>query len=105
MVSLISEILITLTFLASLAFVVIYHVLAKWRETSFGRSLMTYQVSMTALLGLSTVQGVIHTTSPVFITAGLVILATVPLALIWRIIVMIQLQRGVNDTDKSDNQT
>lgn len=85
--------LIPLTFLASGAFVITYHVLARWWETSFGKSLMTYQLCMTIILGLSTVQTLTGIDHPALSIFGLVVFAVVPWALIWRVVVLIRAQR------------
>lgn len=93
------QILVLLTFLSSLGFVVTYHFLARWWETEFGRSLMIYQIAMTVILGLSAFQtftGFHHSALTVF---GLVVFAVVPLALTWRLLVLIRAQRRARRDD------
>lgn len=84
------------TFLTSLVFVILYNRFARWRETSFGRSLMTYQICMTVLLGDALVQSHTGAKSLGFQIAGMLIYSGVPCALIWRIVVLIRLQRSVS---------
>lgn len=86
------NVLIVYTFLASTAFCVIYHFSARWASTSFGRSLMLYQVSMSIVLGLSVFRITSSMEGTGFAILRLVIFVAVPLALTWRLVVMIRLQ-------------
>lgn len=96
------DVLVVWTFVVSFAFVVIYHLRAAWWESSFGKSLMTYQVAMTTVLGLSIVRLVLGGSEhPFFAWLRLGVFVVVPLALTWRIIVLVRLQRRRKNDDGS----
>lgn len=96
----ISDALIIWTFLASAGFVILYHVTAKWWGNAFGKSLMTYQIAMTMVLGLSIVRIILGGTEhPIFMYLRLAVFAVVPLALTWRIVVLVRLQRKEKGRD------
>lgn len=86
----IGNVLIVYTFLISLAFCVSYQLYAKWTATDFGRSLMLYQIAMTLILGFVAIRVIGIDTGPVI---RLTVFAVVPLALTWRLIVLIKIQR------------
>lgn len=89
----IGDILVIITFVTSLAFVIVYHLSARWWENDFGKSLMTYQVTMTIVLGLSISRIVLGGSEhPLFGWLRFGVFAVVPLALTWRIAVLIRLQ-------------
>lgn len=96
----VGDVLIIWTFLASAGFVILYHVTAKWWNTDFGKSLMTYQLAMTLVLGLSIVRIVLGSSEhPLFAWIRLGVFVVVPLALTWRIIVLVRLQRQKKGRD------
>jgi hypothetical protein len=84
--------LIGITFLCSLAFVITYHTVAKWWTSEFGRSLMVYQVAMTIILGLSALTSIFGRTDWI-VAIGVAIFLMVPIALIWRTVILIKIQR------------
>ncbi len=92
--------LIGITFLASLAFVITYHVIAKWWSSEFGRSLMIYQVAMTAILGLSSLTSIFGRADWIVIV-GIPIFLVVPIALVWRTVVLIKIQRQAKKEDQT----
>ena len=97
MISSIWNILITWTFLMSLAFVIYYHIVANWRINAFGRSLMVYQVAMTAVLGFTTYESLFRKATPVPVQIfEMSVLAVVPFALTWRLVVLIRTRREIN---------
>lgn len=99
MVNTIGTILVIADFIASLAFCITYHVLARWWETEFGKSLMIYQILMTLTLGLVIPRLVFGTTSNVFEWTRIVIFGILPFAVTWRLVVMIKAQRKVAHDD------
>lgn len=94
-----AQLIVTLTFVSSAAFCVTYHVIARWWENAFGRSLMIYQISMTLILGLSTVQTWTGFQHPALSSFGLAVFSVVPLALTWRLLVLIRAQRKAKESD------
>lgn len=92
--------LIGVTFLCSLAFVITYHTVAKWWGSSFGRSLMTYQVAMTIILGLSALTSIFGRTDWI-VAIGVAVFLMVPIALIWRTVILIKIQRQAKE-DQND---
>jgi len=93
----IGTILVILDFVASLAFCITYHVLARWWETEFGKSLMIYQILMTLTLGLAIPRIIFGVSSPIFEWTRLVLFAVLPIAVVWRMVVMIKAQRKVSE--------
>ena len=94
--------LIIWTFLASAGFVILYHLKATWWGSDFGKSLMTYQLAMTLVLGLSIVRIVLGGSEhPAFVYFRLAVFVVVPLALTWRIVVLVRLQRRKKNDDDS----
>lgn len=88
--------LIGITFLCSLAFVITYHTVAKWWTSEFGRSLMVYQVAMTIILGLSALTSIFGRTDWI-VAIGVAIFLMVPIALIWRTVILIKIQRQAKE--------
>jgi hypothetical protein len=84
------------TFLVSFAFCVAYQLYARWRATEFGRSLMLYQIAMTTLLGFIAIRLVGLDTGPL---VRLVVFTVIPIALTWRLVVLIKVQRGMRKED------
>lgn len=94
--------LVIITFLASTGFVVLYHLSARWWETDFGKSLMTYQVAMTIVLGLAVPRIFDWDEHAAFQYVRVAVFTFVPVALIWRIVVLARIQvkarkEGSND--------
>lgn len=96
MAELIGNGLVIYTFMISLAFCVAYHFAARWWETEFGRSLMIYQVAMTLVLGLTLPRLLVGGDNLIFQYVRIAVFAVVPLALTWRLIVLIKVQRRAN---------
>lgn len=90
--------LILITFVASFIFVITYHLVAKWWSSEFGRSLMIYQVAMTIILGLSTLTAIFGRTGWI-VAIGLAVFLMIPIALIWRTVVLIKIQRQSRKED------
>jgi len=88
----VGDVLVIWTFVASLAFVVSYHITARWWESAFGKSLMIYQIAMTLVLGLTIPRIIIGVDHIAFATLRFIVFAVVPLALTWRISVLIRVQ-------------
>lgn len=93
--------LIFTTFLCSLGFVIIYHTVAKWWTSEFGRSLMVYQAAMTIILGLSTLTAIFGRTGWI-VAIGLVVFLMIPIALIWRTVILIKMRRQMKG-DQNDS--
>lgn len=92
--------LIGVTFLCSLAFVITYHTVAKWWASEFGRSLMVYQVAMTIVLGLSALTAIFGRTE-LIVAVGVIIFLMIPVALVWRTVILIKIQRQAKE-DQND---
>lgn len=103
MAELISNGLVIYTFLISLAFCIAYHFAARWWETEFGKSLMIYQIAMTGVLGLTLPRLLLGGDTPFFQYVRLAVFSVVPLALTWRLLVLIKVQRRArrDGTDRS----
>lgn len=97
----IGNVLIIYTFVASIGFCVAYHFMARWWETSFGMSLMIYQISMSAVLGLSTLR-LITDNGEGWAMIRLLVFIGVPVALTWRLAVLIKLQRDKRRERRGD---
>lgn len=93
------RVLIWATFILSIIWVIAYHVTARWWETDFGRSLMIYQVSMSIILGTTGVQTLYQIEHLAFSIFVLAVFAVVPLALAWRLLVLIRVQRRAGHDD------
>lgn len=93
MLSVVGDVLVIWTFLASLAFVIVYHIRAAWWDNDFGRSLMTYQIAMTVVLGLALPRIFWGGDHLVFQILRVVVFTAVPVALTWRLVVLIRVQR------------
>lgn len=94
-----SRYLISVTFMASLLFCVMYAMLADWYHNEFGMALMLYQLSMTGVLGLSVLSAFIG--PHMWITyIGLVVLSLVPVSLVGRTWIMIKMWRANRDSDE-----
>lgn len=91
--------LILITFASSLIFVITYHLVAKWWSNEFGRSLMIYQVAMTIILGMSALTAIFGRTDWI-VAIGLAVFLTIPIALIWRTVVLIKIQRQSKEDQK-----
>lgn len=99
MVNTVGTILVIADFVASMAFCITYHVLARWWETDFGKSLMIYQLLMTLTLGLAIPRIIFGATSNIFEWARLVIFGVIPFAVVWRMVIMIKAQRKAKQDD------
>ncbi len=104
MLATVSNALILWTFLASLTFCVVYHILTRWWNNAFGRSLMTYQLGMTFILGISAFQSLtglgLNLASQI---VGLTVFSVVPLALTWRLYVLITASRKAKQEHGPDH--
>jgi cytochrome bd-type quinol oxidase subunit 2 len=96
----IGTILVIADFIASLAFCVTYHVLARWWKTEFGKSLMIYQILMTLTLGLAIPRIIFGISSSIFEWARLIVFAVLPIAVVWRMVIMIKAQRKASEHDE-----
>lgn len=91
------NVLVVYTFIVSALFCVAYQLYARWTETNFGRSLMLYQVAMTLIMGFISVRVIGIETGPL---PRIIVFAVVPLALTWRLIVLLRLQRLSRKEDR-----
>jgi len=84
--------LVIVTFLVSLAFCVVYHLKARWWENEFGKSLMTYQLAITGVLGLAIPRIFMGSDNIVYMILRIFVFTCVPVALAWRLSVLIKVQ-------------
>lgn len=87
--------LVVITAVLAWTFVVLYHVLAPWWRSEIGRNLMTLAASMALVLTLSIVRmiGGASLDTPWFQVVRLAVFAGVPVALGWRTVILIRVQR------------
>ncbi len=88
--------LVVLDFAASLGFCVAYHITAKWWAHPFGVSIMTYQLIMTVVMGLTAWRWITWTNespSLYFEILRTLVFAAIPPALIWRTVILLRIQR------------
>lgn len=98
--------MVVLTALLAWAFCVIYHVKAPWWRSEIGRHVMTYSAVVAAVLTLSVVRmlGGASLETPWFQLVRLFVFAGVPVAIAWRIAILLRLQRrpGRHAPDRSE---
>lgn len=100
-IMMISKVEVVSTAVVSALFCVAYHFLSRWWKSEFGRTLMVYQLGMTGVLGLSTLQLLIG--PHMWITyVGLLVFAVVPIGLAGRLWVLIKARGShtVPDTEE-----
>jgi uncharacterized membrane-anchored protein len=101
----IGNVLVLYTFFVSLAFVVVYQLTARWWESSIGRSLMTYQIAMTLIMGVTAVTSIFDMqTNPTVQAIMLFIFSAVPVALTWRLIALVKVQRTMRNREDLDTR-
>ncbi|MFI7042601.1 hypothetical protein ACIBI0_38490 [Microbispora rosea] len=89
-----ATVLVVADFVTSLAFCVAYHLVARWWHHPFGTSLMIYQGLMTVVMGFTAWRFLTRADFPLVANiARTVVFAALPIALIWRTVVMIRVQR------------
>jgi hypothetical protein len=92
---LIGNALIVLTTILAWTFCILYHAMAPWWRSQMGRNVMTYGLVVAAVLSLSVVRvafdAVVET--PWFSILRLVLFAGVPVAIGWRIAILLRVQR------------
>jgi hypothetical protein len=91
---LVGNALVVLTAVLAWAFCVLYHFLAPWWRSTMGRNVMTYGLVVAAVLSLSVVRLAFGAAvdTPWFSVLRLVVFAGVPLAIGWRIAILVRLQ-------------
>lgn len=79
----------------AVAFCVLYHLVAPWWRSELGRHIMTYSAVVAAVLTLSVVRmiGGASLDTPWFGVLRLVVFGGVPAALLWRIVILLRIQR------------
>lgn len=90
--------LLIITFLLALAYAVVYHFTSRWWESEFGRSLMSLKIAIAAVTGLAVPRILWGLNSPAYTLLRLVVFIAVPVALAWRLVVLIKLQRKGDDS-------
>jgi hypothetical protein len=93
--------LLILTFLLSLAYAITYHLVARWWETDFGRSLMSLKIALAVVTGLAAVRILFGVNADWYTALRLIVFVAVPLSLAWRLVVLIKIQR---QSRKEDDQ-
>lgn len=88
----IGSVLIGLTAVLAVAAVVLHHLLADWRRTEAGRHAFTFEVALGLSLALWTLRLVVPE-GDWFLFVRLVAFALVPVALAWRIRIIVQVWR------------
>ncbi len=85
--------LVIATFVLALAYAVTYHLTARWWTSEFGRSLMSLKIAIAAVTGLAVPRIIWGLDHVLFNVLRLVVFTAVPLALAWRLAVLIKTQR------------
>lgn len=89
------NVLVLITTVLGWTFCVLYHFLAPWWRTTMGRNVMTYGLVVAAVLSLSSARIIagagLETTW--FQVLRLIVFAGVPMAISWRIAILLRLQR------------
>lgn len=80
----------------SVLFVVLYHLRAPWWRSATGVHLMAFTASEAAVLSLSCVRIVVGD-APWFQAVRLVVFVSIPFVIWWRVVLLVQAQRGVAD--------
>lgn len=96
---------VMVTFVCSLAFIVLYSVLAPWWRYSIGRSI----VALDGALSLTLLPSVVHhmfgfrsAADPFFAWFTVGAFALVPCVIVWRAVIIVRMQRtGVKDPGQS----
>jgi hypothetical protein len=101
----VSTIETTATFLASLAFVIIYSITARWWRSALGRNLVAFDSALALTLLPSMVHhffGVNTVNNAGFAWFTLIAFGFVPIVIVWRTAILIRLQLKGNDIHGED---
>jgi len=91
---------VVITFFASIGFIVLYTVLAKWWLSPLGRNLVAFDSALSLTLLPSVVHhtfGVSSALSPAFAWFNVGAFAAVPLVIVWRAWILLRVQVGWQD--------
>ncbi|MBO3751519.1 hypothetical protein J5X84_36065 [Streptosporangiaceae bacterium NEAU-GS5] len=91
----VGSLLIHLSMLPAVAFVVIYAVLVRWRQTRLGPFVLALTSTLAAVLLLTSIGQFAFRMAPWFLILRLVVFAAVPVVLYWQLWILIRTQVGV----------
>lgn len=95
MTVLIGNALVILTTILAWAFCILYQILAPWWRSELGRNVMVYGLVVAAVLSLTTVRLLAGAAveTPWFSVLRLIVFSGVPVAIGWRIVILLRIQR------------